>query len=72
MKVQRFGLRGGRPVKELVGEVDGGMKTAMVILAALCLATSLLIIPGIRKMTIDPVVKVIMDKTDQAQVVLGK
>jgi multicomponent Na+:H+ antiporter subunit D len=44
----------------------------MVILAALCLATSLLIIPGIRKMTIDPVVKVIMDKTDQAQVVLGK
>ena len=72
MKVQRFGLRGGRPVKELVGEVDGGMKTAMVILAALCLATSLLIIPGIRKLTIDPVVKVIMDKTDQAQVVLGK
>ena len=72
MKVQRFGLRGGRPVKELVGKVDGGMKTAMVILAALCLVTSLLIIPGIRKMTIDPVVKVIMDKTDQAQVVLGK
>lgn len=72
MKVQRFGLRGGRPVEKLVGVVDGGMKTAMVILAALCLVTSLLIIPGIRKMTIDPVVKVIMDKTDQAQVVLGK
>lgn len=72
MKVQRYGLRGGRPVEKLVGEVDGWMKTAMVILAAMCLVTSLLVVPGIRKVTIDPVVKVIMDKTDQARVVLGK
>lgn len=72
MKVQRYGLRGGRSVEKTVGRVDGWMKTAMVILAALCLITSLLVVPGIRKVTLDPVVKVIMDKTQYAQTVLGK
>jgi multicomponent Na+:H+ antiporter subunit D len=72
LKVQRYGLRGERPVEKLVGRVDGAMKAAMLILAALCLATSLLILPGIRKTTLDPVVKVIMDKTNHALAVLGK
>lgn len=72
MKVQRYGLRSGRPVESLVGKVDGGMKAAMILLAALCLVTSLLIVPGIREATIDPVVKVIMDKTGYAQIVLEK
>jgi len=72
MKVQRYGLRGGRPVERLAGEVDGAMKAAMVILAVLCLATSLLVVPAVRKATLDPVVKVIMDKTHYALTVLGK
>ena len=72
MKVQRYGLRSERPVEKLVGHVDGWMKTAMIILAALCLATSLLVVPGIREVTLDPVVKVIMDKTGYATTVLGK
>jgi multicomponent Na+:H+ antiporter subunit D len=72
MKVQRHGLRSERPVENLVGEIDGGMKTAMLILAALCLVTSLLIVPGIKEVTIDPVVKVIMDKTQYALAVLRK
>lgn len=72
LKVQRYGLRGERPVERLVGTVDGAMKAAMVILAALCLLTSLLIVPGIKEATIDPVVKVIMDKTHYAPSVLGK
>jgi multicomponent Na+:H+ antiporter subunit D len=72
MKVQRYGLRSGRPVENPVGKIDGGMKTAMVILAALCLVTSLLIVPGIKKATIDPVVKVIIEKTGYATTVLGK
>jgi multicomponent Na+:H+ antiporter subunit D len=72
LKVQRYGLRGERPVVGLVGQVDGAMKTAMVVLAALCFLTSLLIVPGIRRATLDPVVKVIMDKTDYAWTVLGK
>jgi multicomponent Na+:H+ antiporter subunit D len=72
LKVQRYGLRGERPVTGLVGRVDGPMKAAMIILAALCLLTSLLIVPGIRQATLDPVVKVIMDKTDYARTVLGR
>ena len=72
LKVQKFGLRSGRPVERLAGEVDAGMKAAMIILAVLCLATSLLIVPGIREATIDPVVKVIMDKAGYAQAVLEK
>lgn len=72
LKVQRHGLRGGRPVVELVGRVDGAMKAAMIILAALCLLTSLLVVPGIREATLDPVVKVILDKTQYAPSVLGK
>ncbi|OGD15466.1 MAG: hypothetical protein A2V76_01085 [Candidatus Aminicenantes bacterium RBG_16_63_14] len=72
MKVQRYGLRGGRLVENLVGKIDGGMKTAMIILAVLCLVTSLLIVPGIKEATIDPVVKVIMAKTQYALAVLGK
>jgi multicomponent Na+:H+ antiporter subunit D len=72
LKVQRYGLRGERPVEKLAGTVDGAMKAAMVILAALCLLTSLLVVPKIREVTLDPVVKVIMDKTHYAQSVLGK
>ncbi len=72
LKVQRYGLRGERPVEKLVGRVDGAMKAAMIILAALCLLTSLLVVPGIREATLDPVVKVIMDKTQYALTVLGK
>lgn len=72
LKVQRYGLRGERPVEKLVGRVDGAMKAAMIILAALCLLTSLLVVPGIREATLDPVVKVIMDKTHYATSVLGK
>ncbi len=72
LKVQRYGLRGERPVEELVGRVDGSMKAAMIVLAALCLLTSLLVVPGIREATLDPVVEVIMDKTQYALKVLGK
>jgi multicomponent Na+:H+ antiporter subunit D len=71
-KVQRYGLRGERPVEKLVGRVDWGMKAAMIALAVLCLATSLLIVPGIREATLDPVVKVIIDKTQYALTILGK
>jgi multicomponent Na+:H+ antiporter subunit D len=72
MKVQRYGLRGERRVESLAGKVDGWMKAAMIILAVLCLATSVLVIPGIREATLDPVVKVIMDKTGYALAVLGR
>lgn len=72
MKVQRYGFRGERIVERLVGKVDWAMKAAMVVLALLCLATSVLVIPGIRESTLDPVVRVIMDKTRYSLAVLGR
>lgn len=72
MKVHRYGLRGERIVENLAGKVDWAMKAAMIILAVLCLATSVLVIPGIREVTLDPVAKVIMGKTQYALSVLGR
>jgi multicomponent Na+:H+ antiporter subunit D len=44
----------------------------MIVLAILCLATSVLVIPGIREVTLDPVVEVIMNKTGYITRVLGR
>ncbi len=71
MKVQRYGFRGEKPVEALETRIGWGMKTAMILLAILCLVTSLMIVPGIREMTLDPVVDVIMNKTGYIQLVLG-
>jgi multicomponent Na+:H+ antiporter subunit D len=60
MKVQRYGFRG-----EVIIE---SIKT----LALLCLLTSILIIPGIRESTLDPVVKVIADKANHIHLVTGR
>jgi multicomponent Na+:H+ antiporter subunit D len=72
MKVQRYGVRGNRMIETVQAKVDWGMNAAMIILAVLCLATSLMIVPGIRKFTLDPVVDVIMSKTQSVLAVLGK
>ncbi len=72
MKVQRYGLRGERPVGALIEPVGGGMNAAMAVLALLCLVTSLMIVPGIREWTLDPVVDVIMGKGGYILSVLGK
>jgi multicomponent Na+:H+ antiporter subunit D len=47
------------------------MNSAMITLAVLCILTSLMVVPGIREVTLDPVVKVIVDKTEYIQLVLG-
>jgi len=47
------------------------MNTAMITLAVLCVITSLLIVPGIKEVTLDPVVKVITDRTQYIHLVLG-
>jgi len=71
MKVQRYGIRGESPAKELQSRPGWGMNAAMVILAALCLFASLLIIPGIKESVLDPVVAAIMNNTGYAAAVLG-
>ncbi len=71
MKVQRYGFKGETNVDSLENKVGWRMNTAMIILAVLCIATSLMVVPGIQEVTLDPVVKVIADKTEYIQLVLG-
>ena len=71
MKVQRYGIRGENPVERLQARPGRGMQAAMIILAVLCILTSLLIVPGIKESVLDPVVAAIMNKTGYAAAVLG-
>jgi multicomponent Na+:H+ antiporter subunit D len=71
MKVQRYGFRGENLIKAITTKIGWRMNSAMIILAVLCIVTSLLILPGIREYTLDPVVKVIFDKTLYIQLVQG-
>jgi len=72
MKVQRYGFRGKNKIEKPEVKISNGMKSAMIILAVLCLLSSALIIPGIREVTLDPVVSVIMNKTGYIYEVLGR
>jgi predicted transcriptional regulator len=72
MKVQRYGFHGERVVEIENVKIGWGMRTAMILLAVLCLATSILVIPGIRETTLDPVVNAIMDKTGYIARVMGR
>jgi multicomponent Na+:H+ antiporter subunit D len=72
MKVQRYGFRGEKLIEEVTNKIGWRMNSAMIILAALCLATSLMIVPGIKEVTLDPVVKVISENSQYMQLVLGR
>lgn len=72
MKVQRYGFRGENIVEHSDVKIGWRMKSAMIILAVLCLATSVFIIPGVKEVTLDPVVDVIMNKTNYINLVAGR
>jgi len=72
MKVQRFGFHGKNILQVEKNAVSFGMNSAMIILAVLCLVTSLLIVPGIREATLDTIVAVIMNKTGYVSQILGR
>ncbi|MBU4446412.1 NADH/ubiquinone/plastoquinone (complex I), partial [bacterium] len=72
MKVQRYGFRGENKIEKPEIQISLGMKSAMIILAVLCIVGSALIIPGIREVTLDPVVSVILNKTGYIYEVLGR
>ena len=71
MKVQRYGFKGETVVDSVTNKIGWRMNTAMITLAVLCVITSLLIVPGIKEVTLDPVVKVITDRTQYIHLVLG-
>lgn len=71
MKVQRYGFKGETVLDSTENKIGWRMNSAMITLAVLCIVTSLMIVPGIKEVTLDPVVKVITDKTEYIQLVLG-
>ena len=72
MKMQRYGFRGEKIIEAIKAKTTWNMKTAMITLAVLCLLVSLLVVPGIREVTLDPVANVILDKTGYIQMVMGR
>jgi len=72
MKVQRYGFHGGKVIEKTQTKIGWTMNGAMITLAVLCLATSLMIVPGIRESILDPVIAVVLDKTQYIQMVMGR
>ena len=72
MKVQRYGFRGDNIISSIINPVEWRMNSAMIILAVICLVSSLMIVPGIKELTLDPVVKAILDSTPSIQLVIGR
>ncbi len=72
LKVQRYGFHGEKEFNEITNVPSTGMRTAMIILAILCVCSSVLIIPGIKDVVFDPVIDTIINKTEYIQLVLGR
>jgi len=72
MKVQRYGFRSERIIEKVKTKVGLSMNFAMITLAILCIAASLMIVPGIKEVTLDPVMSVILNNTDQIHMVMGR
>ncbi|MBN2413714.1 NADH/ubiquinone/plastoquinone (complex I) [candidate division KSB1 bacterium] len=72
MKVQRYGFHGDRVIETKQTNVGLAMNGAMITLAVLCLVTSLMIVPGIKESILDPVIAVILNKTQYIQMVMGR
>ena len=72
MKVQRYGFRGEKEIQKVKTHLGLSMKLAMITLAVLCIITSLMIVPGIKEITLDPVMAVIMNKAGYVHLVMGR
>ena len=64
LKMQKHTFYGKPNFKKIYEKVPFTLKTSMIILAGLCIISSILIIPGIKEVTLDKVTQVILDKTD--------
>ncbi len=71
MRAQRYGFRAPKDHKDVTSAVGWSMKFSMIVLAVFCVLTSLLLIPGVREVTLDPVVNVIINKSQYIHLVLG-
>lgn len=70
MKVQRYAFYGSpRKILEKVKEVPAAMRTAMIILAFICLLGGLLLIPFFRNIFLQPAVDVLLHGGNYAEIV---
>jgi len=72
MKVQRYGFYGEKIHDQVDTPIGYGMKTAMLLLAVLCIVTSLMVIPGVLEKTLDPIANVILNRAEYIHSVLGR
>ncbi len=72
MKVQRHGFHGDAELVEPKGKIGWNMNFAMIVLAVICVVSSLLLLPGIKEVTLDPVVTVIVENAKYTQFVMGR
>ncbi|MBS3741111.1 MAG: NADH/ubiquinone/plastoquinone (complex I) [Candidatus Cloacimonetes bacterium] len=63
LKVQKHAFYGKKKAKQILEKVPFTLKAAMIILAVLCLATSIILIPSIREATVQPIVDTVVNKT---------
>ena len=70
LKVQKYAFYGERKSTKILEKVPVTLKTAMIILAVLCLITSVFMIPSIRTVTFDPIVNSVMGKTEYINKIL--
>ena len=63
LKVQKHAFFGKKGSAKVLEKVPFAMKTAMIILAALCLISSAIMIPSIRKKYLNPIVDTVMGRT---------
>ncbi len=74
MKLQKytfFNTDGSKWVKKKISEVPFSMATSMIIMAMLCFALSLLIVPDVRAVILKPAVDVLVNYADYSTKILG-
>lgn len=71
MKFQRYTFFNKKTFTKKVKEVPFSMCFSMIVLVILCLALSLLAIPGIREIVLTPAVDVLMQTTDYSSAIIG-
>ncbi|MBN2281989.1 MAG: NADH/ubiquinone/plastoquinone (complex I) [Candidatus Marinimicrobia bacterium] len=72
MKFQRYGFFGDKVIEILDHKPGLGMQTAMVCLAVLCLVTSILVVPQVRELVMDPVINAVLNQAKYIELVLGR
>lgn len=72
MKFQRYGFYGDKVIEQVGNKPGLGMRTAMICLAILCVVTSVLVIPQIREVVMDPVINVVVDQAKYIELVMGR